>query len=268
METCNVMNEKYAIEVDNVVVAFNSLVVLDHVSLKMKKGSFIAILGPNGAGKTTLLKVIMGLLKPVKGTVKIFGLDPLRNGDIVRSLIGYVPQRQRVSLNVPMRVIDIVLMGVLADKKPPRVPKDECYERAFRALKTVGIDDLWDVQFSELSGGQQQRVLIARALSRNPKLLLLDEPMNGVDVASQREIVNAIGKLKREHGVGTLMVTHDVNPIVEHLDKVILLNRRVIAEGKPEEVFNEEVLTIAYGSKIRVITYEGRCYALIGDTHG
>ena len=259
---------EYAVLLKNVTVKYGDIIALEDVSLKFKSGTFIAIIGPNGAGKTTLLKVIAGLVKPVSGVVRVFGLDPIRHGESVRSLIGYVPQRQRISLSVPMKVIDVVLMGILARKKPPRIPSKSDYEKAFEVLKVVGMDGYWDYQFSELSGGQQQRVLIARALSGDPKLLLLDEPMNGVDVTSQREILDAINRLKHTRGVGTLLVTHDVNPIVEHIDEVVLLNRKVIATGRPEEVFKEDILARAYGSRVRVIMHEGICYALIGDTHG
>lgn len=264
----NIQSEsEYAVSVYNLTVVYNSFVALKNVNLKMFNGEFLAIMGPNGAGKTTLLKVILGLLKPQNGKVKVYGYDPFKNGDRVRSLIGYVPQKINVANASKITVGEIVLMGILARKTPPRIPSKKDYELAIEALKIVGMEEFWDRSFSELSGGQQQRVLIARALTKRPKLLLLDEPLTGLDVKSQGETASFLYELNKHHNVSILIVTHDINPIAEYINRVAILHKSIIALGPPEEVLKEDILSKVYGGRIKVFTYGKACFAIIGDVH-
>lgn len=256
------------LKVKDVTVSFGKVKALENVELDLDEGELLVVMGPNGAGKTTLLRVILGLLKPLKGEVRVLGYNPFSESELVRHLIGYVPQRRRISTVVPMRVLDVVLMGVMSSSKPPRVPRSRDFDAAIKALKVVGMEDYSGELFKNLSTGQQQRVLIARALCRSPKLLLLDEPFNGVDVSSQKLILETLEQLKLKSKMSIVMVTHDVNPIVEVMDRVALLNKKIIAIGAPEEVLREDVLSSTYGSKIKVLTHEGKCYAIVGDTHG
>jgi len=264
------MGEKvlsYAIEVENLTVALNSTVVLDGLSFKLPHPSFLAIMGPNGAGKTTLIRVLLGFLKPVKGKVRVFGIDPVEHPSEVRALAGYLPQKERISFEIPMCVKDVVLMGRLLKKSPPRVPTREDIEAARDALRAVGLEELWNHCFRELSGGQQQRVLLARLLVAEPKIAFLDEPFAGVDVQTQQALTALLHKLVRERKVTIVLVTHDVNPIQEHTDYILLLNRKAIAFGHPTEVITSENLSKMYGAPIKVIQYGQYCYAITGDVH-
>ncbi|RLF97811.1 MAG: metal ABC transporter ATP-binding protein [Thaumarchaeota archaeon] len=253
--------------VEDLVVEYDGYRALEELSFKMKLPKFLTIMGPNGAGKTTLLRALIGLIKPVRGNISVLGFNPLREALKLRRLVGYVPQRERIEASVPFKVKSVVLMGRLCRRKVPRIPSKEDIKMAKEALAKVGAEDLWDKPFSRLSGGQQQRVLIARALISNPKLLLLDEPLTAIDVTSQWEILETLKKLERDEGIGIILVTHDINPVVEYTDEVMLLNRRLIAYGSLTDVLTEENLKKAYGPKVKVVAHEGICYAITGDIH-
>ncbi len=262
------MNKLLAVEVENLTVGYSGIVAIQDVTFEMPHPSILAIIGPNGAGKTTLLKAILGILKPMKGEVKVFGFNIEENIHTVRKLIGYVPQREKISENIPLRARDIVLLGRLIRQGPLAIPTKNDILATKNALKSVLLPpETWNKKFSELSGGQKQKVLIARALVFNPKLLLLDEPFSAVDAPSQRELMDLLVHLKIKHNVSTIIVTHDINPIVEKIDYLLLLNRQAIAFGKPKDVLTDENLTRAYGIRVRLLTHEGVCYAIIGDYH-
>jgi len=258
---------KYAVEIENLTVTYNNVVALEDVNLRLYDGEFLAVMGPNGAGKTTLLRAILGMVKPIKGKIKVYDHDVFVKEEKIKHLIGYVPQKVTLSKAVRLTVGEVVLMGVLARKIPPRIPSDKDVNAAMEALKIVGLEGLWDRDFLELSGGQQRRVLIARALVSKPKLLLLDEPLTGIDVRSQAEIAAFLHELNRKHGVSILMVTHDINPVAEYVDRVALLFKKIHAIGKPEEVLREDILSKVYGGRIRVFSYGRVCFAIIGDVH-
>ncbi|OYT60265.1 ABC transporter ATP-binding protein [Thermoplasmatales archaeon ex4484_30] len=245
------------IEMKNVYFSYNGKEALSNISFKMQE-EFVAIMGPNGSGKTTLIKLIMGLLEPEKGEIKVFGEEPKK----VMEYIGYMPQRDAIARHFPIRVRDIVLMGI--HKKKFYARKD--IEKARETLKAVGLD-LWNELFSELSGGMQQRVLFARALVKEPRLIILDEPFNAVDLPSREKMLEIL-KEKRKEGIPIVVVVHNINPILHEIDKVLLLNRRMIAYGNPKEALNEQNLKKAYGSDVQIIVCdEGYCHPLIGDTH-
>jgi len=257
----------YAIEVENLTVKYGEEVALKDISFRLEHPSFLTIIGPNGSGKTTLLKSILGLIKPEKATIKVFGIDVLKNATKARHLIGYVPQRERISTNVPIRVADIVLMGRLARYGPLTVPSKHDMEKVKKALELVDMVSFWNKRFSSLSGGQQQRVLIARALAVEPKMLLLDEPFSAVDIPTQREILNILFNLRMQENITVVLVTHDVNPVIECSDKIMILNKKLIAYGKPDDVIRDDILLKAYGAAVKIIAHEGICYVLSGDTH-
>lgn len=234
--------------------------VLEDISFEIDKGEFVAVLGPNGAGKTTLIKLILGLLKPEKGQIKVLGYDSSERDKFI-DLVGYLPQREVIATELPLKVSQVVKLPLLSKGK--RVDDDE----ALNALSVVGMDAEADKNFNELSGGQQQRVLLARAILGNPELLLLDEPFNGVDIPSQEKITKVLGDLTSE-GKTVLTVVHNINPILHEVDRIILLNRTVIAVGK-SDVFTEENVAKAYGSPIPlVICKDGYVHPLYGDYHG
>ena len=255
------------IVVENVEFSYDGENALENVSFSVNEGDFVAVMGPNGSGKTTLLKLILGLLKPKSGKIKVFNLDPWENREKIQNYMGFMPQKEHISSNFPILVKDVVLLGRAARKRFSKLTKED-EKKAKEALMAVGLENYWLKKFNELSGGQQQRVLLARALAVDPKILLLDEPFNGVDIPSQDKIIEVMDKLAKK-GVTILMVVHNINPLLHHINKVILLNRKLIAFGPPSEVLTAERMVETYGSSIPIVVCEeGYAHPLFGDTHG
>ncbi len=233
------------VQLDRVTVAFQDVLVLDEVSLTVPPGSFLAILGPNGAGKTTLLRVILGLVRPNAGTVRVFGKQPWElEGE--RSRIGYVPQVLSMDLNFPVRADEAVLMGRYGRIGLLHRPSLEDRAAADRAMERVGIADLAGRPIARLSGGQRQRVFLARSLANEPDLLLLDEPTTGVDPAAGESFYELLRQL-HQSGMTIIVVSHDVGVVASYVDGVACLNRRLVAHGLPEEVLGSEELAQMYG---------------------
>ena len=216
---------------------------LDSISFTAEKGEQIAIIGPNGAGKSTLLKVIAGILKPDQGTVEMFGHAPSQH-----ICIAYVSQRSEIDWQFPVTVFDVVMMGRTKQIGLFRWPSKRDRDRVYASLERVNASHLANEQIGELSGGQQQRVFIARALAQETDLLLLDEPLRGVDAPSQQAIL-AILKSLRPDGVTVLMTTHDLNIAADHFDRIMLINQQIVACGPPTAVLTNENLLTAYSGQ-------------------
>ena len=221
-----------AIQLEGVWVNYNGVTILEDICLAIEAGSYVGILGPNGSGKTTLLKVILGLIRPNRGEVRVFGEPPDRlrlRGDVV----GYLPQRPLGNPRFPVTVLDVVLMGRYGRigllKRPGR--KDR--ELARRRLEDLGIPHLANRLIGDLSGGEQQRVFIARALTVEPRLLVLDEPTVSLDVCVQDEIFDLINTLKERLNLTVLMVSHDIGGVASHVDDVVCINRRIHVHQPP-----------------------------------
>jgi zinc/manganese transport system ATP-binding protein len=259
--------DKDSMRAESLTVAYDGNVALTDVTFEIKHPSFAVILGPNGSGKTTLLKAMLGMLRPLKGSVRILGYDPLVDQEKVRSIVGYVPQRERVSMEVPLEVRDVVEMGIQIRKGLPRITTADDLRQTSSVLEMVGSSDLEGKLINELSGGQRQRVMIARALASNPKVLFLDEPFIGVDARGQKNIIGLLEELNAEKGISILMVVHDFNILSEHIDVLLLLKNRLISYGPPPEALTQEALEEAYGPGSRVINFAGVCYTMTGDTH-
>jgi zinc transport system ATP-binding protein len=255
------MNEKsLIIQLEHVDVSFQDLLVLEDVSLDVSPGDFLAIIGPNGAGKTTLLKVILGLVRPVSGAVRVFGKAPWAlNGG--RWRIGYVPQVQSVDLTFPVRASEVVLMGRYGRIGLMRRPSSYDRDAAIRAMDRVGIADLADRSIARLSGGQRQRVFLARALANDPELLLLDEPTTGVDVAATESLYELLRGL-HDDGITILVVSHDVGVVASYVDGVACVNRRLVAHGRPSEVLGSDELAQMYGCEA-IFFHHGRVPHLV-----
>jgi ABC-type Mn2+/Zn2+ transport system ATPase subunit len=226
--------------------------VLDEVAFDVDVGEFVGIIGPNGSGKSTLLKVIAGLHPAQCGSVSIFGGPP----DPRRRIVGYVPQAESVNWTFPVTALDVVLMGRYGRLGLFRNPRKADVESARDALAEVGMADRAASQIGELSGGQQQRVFVARALSQDPQLMLLDEPIAGVDATSQHAMFTLLEERQRR-GMTIVASTHDLSCVATWFDKVLCLNHRVIAYGTPGEVLNDETLSRTYGSHVLVIPPAG-----------
>jgi manganese/iron transport system ATP-binding protein len=218
--------------------------VLDEVSFDVAAGELIGVIGPNGSGKSTLLKVIAGLLPVQCGSVRVFGRAP---DAAARRMLGYVPQIESVNWSFPVTVFDAVLMGTYARLGFFRRPSAAEREAVHQALAEVGMTEHACSQIAQLSGGQQQRVFIARSLVQHPKLLLLDEPIAGVDATTQHAIFTLLEKLQKA-GATIIVTTHDLSCVAEWFDRVLCLNHRVIAFGAPSEVLNAQTLSATFGS--------------------
>ena len=231
-----------------VSVRYNGKAALDNVSFELIPGEQVAVVGPNGAGKSTLFKLIAGVLAPTAGQVQVYGSGP--GGHIC---IAYVPQRSEVDWRFPVNVADVVMMGRVGKLGLFRRPAARDWDYVHTCLQVVGMEALAARQIGELSGGQQQRVFIARALAQEAGLMLMDEPLTGLDVKSQEGIFGVLDAL-RSRGVTVMIATHDLNLAAERFDRVLLLNHRLVGFGRPEAVFSPDKLLAAYGGHMRLIT--------------
>lgn len=240
----------YAVEVEDLTVAYDAKPVLWDIDLKIPRGELMAVVGPNGAGKTTLIKAMLGLLKPVTGAVRF--LDG--SGDIrtLKNRIGYVPQSGSVDWDFPATVQDVVLMGCYGKLGWIRRPRKTDTELARQMLKKVGMEEYASRQISQLSGGQQQRVFLARALAQEADVYFMDEPFKGVDAQTERAIVALLKELK-EQGKTVVVVHHDLQTVPDYFDWVTLINLRVVASGPVNEVFHEENLKKTYLSSTTLL---------------
>jgi ABC-type Mn2+/Zn2+ transport system ATPase subunit len=237
-----------AVSVKDLCAGYFGRDVLDEVTFDVSEGEFVGIIGPNGSGKSTLLKVIAGLLPAKCGSVAVFGMQPSPQ---VQHLIGYVPQSEVINWSFPVTVTDVVLMGTYAKLGFLHRPGAQERAAAAKAIDQVGMSAFANTQIGQLSGGQQQRVFIARALVQQPKLMLLDEPIAGVDATTQHAIFTLLEDLQR-HGTTILATTHDLSCVAEWFGRVLCLNHRVIAYGPPNEVLTRETLNETFGSHVLV----------------
>jgi zinc transport system ATP-binding protein len=248
------------IELEDIWVRYRNHIVLEAVNLELKESSgLLGIIGPNGGGKTTLLKVLLGLLKPYKGSVKIFGKPPEKS----RELVGYVPQYKGFDFDFPISVWEVVLTGRISHTGFLRKYSQEDKKAAEEALKTVEMFKYKDWQIGQLSGGQRQRVFIARALATNPKLLLLDEPSSGLDPHMQEELYSLLDTLKQEMAI--IMVTHDLSVVSVYVDRIACLNRTLhyhdsaeIPVEDLEATYQCPIELIAHGVPHRVLETHGK----------
>lgn len=236
----------------NVSYQLQGVSILEDINLDINSNDFLALIGPNGGGKSTLLRIILGLISPQKGIIKVFNRDPSKS----RNLIGYLPQYTHYDPDFPINVYETVLMG-RSSKLWPKID-DEDYDAVDSALKSVGMFKYRDRQISRLSGGQKQRVFIARALVRQPKLLLLDEPMASIDPEMQQSFYTLISKLKKKMAI--VLVSHDVGAVSDKVNKIACLNRKLFYHGPVEgsadsleKIYHCPIDLISHGIPHRVL---------------
>ncbi|HUV92785.1 MAG TPA: metal ABC transporter ATP-binding protein [Anaerolineales bacterium] len=247
------------LDISNLFVRFDSRLALDDVSFQLHHGERVAVVGPNGAGKSTLFKAIAGVLKPISGEIKVYGHGP--GGHIC---IAYLSQRSQVDWSFPVTVSDVVMMGRIGKLGLLRWPKHRDWEIVRQALMDVGLEELANRQIGELSGGQQQRMFIARALAQEAELMLMDEPLTGLDIGSQESIFTFLDDLQGR-GVTVMVATHDLDLAARRFDRVMLLNQRMIGFGVPEQVFTPEQLMSAYGGHIHLVETDDQLL-VVADT--
>jgi len=249
------------IQVEDATVVLGGRSIYQHVQLNVQPGEFLAILGPNGAGKSTLLKAILGLIPLSAGQITVLG-HPARRGN---AAIGYVPQRRHFENDVRVRGRSIVRLGLDGRNWGLPLPflqrnkEREAAARVQQAIDLVGAAAYADRPIGELSGGEQQRLLIAQALVTHPRILVLDEPLDSLDLRNQQGIASVIRQISRETGAAVLLVAHDVNPVLKAIDRVVYVAHGQVAVGSPEEVITTETLSRLYGTQIEVLrTSDGR----------
>jgi ABC-type Mn2+/Zn2+ transport system ATPase subunit len=251
----------FSLVITNLGVRFGKQIALENLTLKIEPGLRVAVVGPNGAGKSTLFNVIAGVLPASSGEVKIHGHRP---GEHI--CIAYVTQSTALDWSFPASVCDVVMMGRAGQLGLLRRPGPRDRELVEQSLQTVKLLPLASRQIGELSGGQKQRLLIARALAQEADLILLDEPLAGLDMPSQEQILNILEDMK-ERGVTVLFATHDLELAATHFDRILLLNRRLVAYGGSKEVLTAENLAQAYGGHMQTLeTDEGKL--IIADSGG
>jgi len=238
------------IRIENLDFSFNGTPVLQNVNLAIEKKEMIGIVGPNGGGKTTLLRLILGLLKPDRGTIEVFGETPARSSH----RLGYVPQHMQFDNRFPVSVQDVVLMG-LAGKGGFGPLSKKKKQAAHEALETVDLAEFEQSRFSELSGGQRQRVLIARALATSPDLLLFDEPTANVDTSAGEKLYTILDQLNKRMTI--LVVSHDIGFVNHQITSVICVNRQVVVHPTSQLV-GQNIIDI-YGHDMALIRHDHRC---------
>lgn len=260
-------NEERIIRLDEVSAGYAEQIALENLSIAVHRGEFLGIIGPNGAGKTTIFKLILGLMEPMAGSVRVLGYSG-KEVRKARPRLGYLPQREEIDPQSLGSVLDVVLMGRYSRIGLFRRVRARDREIAHRALAQVQMEKFASHPIGHLSGGQQQRVLVARTLAQEPELLLLDEPTTALDVATQQDLIHSIGGIHRALGLTVLFITHNVNTLIGLADRVLYVNRRLYAIGPPEEILSEEMLTEMYGHEVTVLTRpDGRPCVIVGDSH-
>lgn len=240
------------LEVKNISYSINGMKILENINLSLEEGDYLAVIGPNGGGKSTLLKIILGILEPDEGEARIFGKKPKK----VRKLTGYLPQKVIFDQDFPINVFETVLTGRYKGLFKGYNREDK--KAVEKALRSVEMFDYKDRQISRLSGGQMQRVFIARAIVRNPKLLLLDEPMASVDPEMQQSFYELLSELNKKMTI--ILVSHDVGTVSGKVNKIACLNRKLFYHGPVEyaargleEIYNCPIELVSHGMPHRVL---------------
>lgn len=250
----------------HLTAAYRDKMVWQDARFTVGRGEFVAIIGPNGAGKTTLFRLLLGLQAPAGGSLKIFGSPPRRGSP----RIGYVPQRHLIDSETNIECLELVRLGLSGKRWGFNPFLHHDLEAAKSALEAVGATELAHRPLGVLSGGELQRVFLAEALVSNPDVLLLDEPLSNLDLRRETELLHLVNGVVRDRGVTALLIAHNINPLLPHLDKVIYVANGRVATGKPSEVLTSESLTSLYGVQVEVLRDPHGNVAIIGveEHHG
>ncbi|MGA8604649.1 MAG: ATP-binding cassette domain-containing protein [Thermoplasmata archaeon] len=252
------------IRAEHLEVGYRDKTVWQDATFDVRRGEFVAVIGPNGAGKTTLFRMLLGLHRPFRGEIRVFGTSPTRGNH----KIGYVPQRHTIDHETHVESDKLVRLGFSGTQWGPGFSLRAEKEAAVAALAAAGAADLGRKCVGAMSGGELQRVFLAEALVGNPELLLLDEPLANLDIRRSRELVQTINGLVRARNVTTLLVAHDINPLIQCLDKVIYIANGKVATGAPSTVLTSESLTALYGVPVEVLRDSRNNIVIVGGEEG
>lgn len=244
-------------------LAFGNRTLWHNLSLDVRAGEFLAVLGPNGTGKTSLLKTVLGQQRLTSGTIELLG-EPIGKGS---RRIGYIPQQKLLEQGTPLRARDLVALGVDGHRWGLPVSSRAVRRRVDEVLEAVGASDYANVPISTLSGGEQQRIRVGQSIASRPRLLLCDEPLLSLDLHHQRSVSELIDAQRRALNTAVVFVTHDINPILDFVDRVLYLAGGRFQVGTPDEVLRSEVLSSMYDTPVEVIRSHGRV-AVLGAPEG
>ncbi len=248
------LNHTPIVQMEHVSFEYNSARVLDDINFTISAGEFVGIIGPNGSGKTTLLRLILGLLTPQEGSVLLFGKKSHLGQNAQE--IGYIPQKvTQLETRFPITVEEVVALGRVSQRGLFRQLNFDDRQAITEALDLVQLTQQRGRLITDLSGGQQQRVFIAKALATRPKVLILDEPTVGVDIESQEKFYQLLAQLNKEHGLTIIIVSHDIDVVVNEVSTVLCVNKTLIYDGTPKEFIKEDYIEKLYGKGRRFILH-------------
>lgn len=257
------MKSSTVLQVKKASLSFGDKSIWKNLNLSVKQGEFIAVIGANASGKTVLLKAILGQLELSAGSIDLFG-EPVVRGS---RAIGYIPQHRQSDSGLPLRAKDLLRMGLDGHRFGIPFPSTKTSKRILEMLRAVGAEDLANTPIGQLSGGQLQRIRVAQAVIDNPKLILADEPLSALDLKQQSLVAELIDSQRRQNGAAVLFVTHDVNPILDYIDRVLYLANGKFSIGTPDEVLRSDVLSKLYGRNVDVVRNQGRIAVLGSSDH-
>src|SRR5271157_2276357 len=250
----------------DLVAGYGQNVVWRGGTFTFGRGEFIAVIGPNGAGKTTLFRMLLGLQRPLAGSLEVFNVPPKRGNP----RIGYVPQRHVIDGETNIECLELVRLGFSGKRWGFNPFSRKEHDAAYAALEAVSATELAHRPLGALSGGELQRIFLAEALQSNPDILLLDEPLSNLDLKRETDLLHLVNGVVRSRGVTALLIAHNINPLLPHLDKVMYMANGKIATGKPSEVLTSESLSALYGIQVEVLRDPHGNVAIIGveEHHG
>jgi zinc/manganese transport system ATP-binding protein len=255
-------NEDILVKASDLAAGYRGKAIWDNANFSVAAGEFIGLLGPNGAGKSTLMNLILGLIKPVHGTIEVLGNSPKQGNP----LIGYVPQRRNLDFDSRIQAIEYVRLNTQPSAWGFSLPKGAISERAkaVEALKLVDAEELAEKALHELSGGEAQRVFLAQALVGKPRLLLLDEPLANLDIKRGNQLIRLIRKVARQNNIAVILIAHDINPLLTVADRIIYIANGKVASGELANIITSESLSRLYNAPIEVLKDSKGRLAVLG----